>query len=125
MNGFVSAGSIFPRGITVASGALRDAVLSVPIGGGVGSFFTVRSVVLLAAASVTEETWDEQVLKSPVPVLVDYWAPWCGPCRMIAPLVDEISEEYGDRVRVVSVLGQRRSSLLTFRRPMSGKATPV
>ena len=58
--------------------------------------------IVHAASTVTEETWEEQVLKSPVPVLVDYWAPWCGPCRMIAPLVDEISTEYGDRVRVVS-----------------------
>ena len=56
-----------------------------------------------AASTVTEETWEEQVLKSPVPVLVDYWAPWCGPCRMIAPLVDEISTEYGDRVRVLKL----------------------
>ena len=43
------------------------------------------------------------MLKSSVPVLVDYWAPWCGPCRMIAPLVDEISEEYGERVKVVKL----------------------
>jgi thioredoxin 1 len=38
-----------------------------------------------------------------VPVLVDYWAPWCGPCRMIAPLVDEIAAEYGDKLRVLKL----------------------
>ena len=47
---------------------------------------------------VTDATWDSDVLKSDLPVLVDFWAPWCGPCRMVAPIVQELSEEYAGKV---------------------------
>ena len=47
---------------------------------------------------VTDATWDSDVLKSDLPVLVDFWAPWCGPCRMVAPVVQELSEEYAGKV---------------------------
>ena len=50
---------------------------------------------------MTDSTFKELVLESPVPVLVDFWAPWCGPCRMIAPLIDEIAKDYGDKLRAV------------------------
>lgn len=49
---------------------------------------------------VTDETWDDEVLKSERPVLVDYWAEWCGPCKMVAPILDEIADEYSDRLKV-------------------------
>jgi thioredoxin 1 len=49
---------------------------------------------------VTESTFDEAVLKSAVPVLVDFWAEWCGPCRMIAPLVDQLAEKYQGKMVV-------------------------
>ncbi len=56
-----------------------------------------------AAVSVTDTNFQEEVLESSVPVLVDFWAPWCGPCRMVAPVVDEIAEQYDGRVKVVKL----------------------
>lgn len=52
---------------------------------------------------VKDESFDQEVLKSELPVLVDFWAAWCMPCRMIAPLVDEIAVEYRDKVKVCKV----------------------
>jgi thioredoxin 1 len=49
---------------------------------------------------VTETNFDDQVLGAPTPVLVDFWAEWCGPCKMIAPIVEEIANEYGGKVNV-------------------------
>ena len=52
---------------------------------------------------VTDDSFEEEVLKSPDPVLVDYWADWCGPCKMIAPVLDEIADEYAGRVRIAKL----------------------
>ncbi len=48
----------------------------------------------------TDSGWDSDVLQADKPVLVDYWAEWCGPCKMIAPILDEIADEYGDRLKI-------------------------
>ena len=53
-----------------------------------------------SVAAVTDTSFEEQVLKSAVPVLVDFWAPWCGPCRMVGPIVDEIATEYINKINV-------------------------
>ncbi|MCC6530384.1 MAG: thioredoxin TrxA [Pseudomonadales bacterium] len=56
-----------------------------------------------AIVHVSDETFEQEVLKSPTPVLVDYWAAWCGPCRMIAPVLDELADDYNGRVKVCKV----------------------
>lgn len=52
---------------------------------------------------VTDDTFQESILNSPLPALVDFWAPWCGPCRMIAPMVDELAQSYSGRVVIAKV----------------------
>jgi len=52
---------------------------------------------------VTDDTFDQDVLQSPEPVLVDYWANWCAPCKMLAPVLEEIAEEYAGRVRIAKL----------------------
>ncbi|HNO74554.1 thioredoxin TrxA [Nitrosomonas mobilis] len=52
---------------------------------------------------ITDATFEKEVLESSTPVLVDYWAEWCGPCKMIAPILDEIASEYADQLKVTKL----------------------
>ena len=62
---------------------------------------------------VSAENFDSEVLQSDVPVLVDFWAPWCGPCRMIAPLIDELSREYEGKIKAVKLNTDESPSVAT------------
>ena len=57
----------------------------------------------MGTKNVTDETFEADVLKNDKPVLVDYWAEWCGPCKMVAPVLDAIAEEHGDKLDIVKL----------------------
>jgi thioredoxin 1 len=60
---------------------------------------------------VTELNFDAEVLQSTKPVLVDFWAEWCGPCRAVAPILEEISNEYADKIKIVKLNTDENSAL--------------
>ncbi len=62
------------------------------------------------ANQITDALFDEEVLKSDIPVLVDFWAPWCGPCRAMGPVIDELSEEYDGKVKICKMNVDENSS---------------
>jgi thioredoxin 1 len=68
---------------------------------------------------ITSENFEREVLHSDKPVLIDFWAPWCGPCRMLSPTISEIAEEYKDKVKVGKVNVDEEGELATIFRVSS------
>ncbi|MGI8902285.1 MAG: thioredoxin [Solirubrobacteraceae bacterium] len=66
-------------------------------------------------SAVTDDNFQAEVIESEVPVLVDFWAPWCGPCRMVAPVVEEIAKERGEALKVVKLnIDENQSTAVAF-----------
>ena len=64
---------------------------------------------------VTDSNFQAEVIESAVPVLVDFWAPWCGPCRMVAPVVEELAEEKGEQLKVVKLnIDENQNTAMQF-----------
>ncbi len=68
---------------------------------------------------VTDESFVDEVLGSDIPVLVDYWAPWCGPCRMVAPVLEKIADEYDGRLKICKLNVDENREIATQNRIMS------
>lgn len=64
--------------------------------------------------NLTKQTYDGEVLKSDIPVIVDFWAPWCGPCQMVGPVIAEIAEEYAGKIKVCKVNVDEESELASM-----------
>jgi thioredoxin 1 len=72
---------------------------------------TKKRSTTMATSKVTTTTFDAEVLKSSTPVLVDFWAEWCGPCRAVGPILEEISNEYGSKIKIVKLNTDEESAI--------------
>jgi thioredoxin 1 len=70
---------------------------------GAGTLRCREEIFMGAVADVTDATFDEVVLKSDKPVVVDFWADWCGPCKQVSPIIEELADAHGDKVRFVKM----------------------
>ena len=68
----------------------------------------------MATINVTDESFEKEVLKSDKPVVLDFWAPWCGPCKMIGPSLEEISDEMADKITVAKINIDENPNTPTF-----------
>ena len=73
----------------------------------------------MSVLSVHEANFEQEVLKSEIPVLVDFWAEWCGPCKVLSPIVDELAQEYQNKIKAVKVNVDENGSLATRYNVMS------
>ena len=60
----------------------------------------------MAELKITRENFENEVMKSDIPVLIDFWAPWCGPCRMMGPIIEQMAGEYEGKVKVGKEIGR-------------------
>lgn len=73
----------------------------------------------MATIHVTKENFDAEVLQSNVPVLVDFWAPWCGPCKMVGPVMEQLSEEFAGKAKIVKIDVDSQGELAVHYKVMS------